>query len=200
MGILLKHHLNNIFFGKECMEDRCIVYHINSDDEIVFIGGIWDSFAAANDGDALSEASVLGRSLFDFISEKESKHLYELLLIRIRESKKEIEFPFRCDSPDTRRYMCMKMTLLDEDMISFHSCIQKEETREPAVLLDTKLKRGDGHIKICSWCKKIKVEEDKWIEVEELAREHQPFEDLELPKLSHGICPDCLEQVLAEDL
>jgi PAS domain S-box-containing protein len=47
---------------------------------------------------------------------------------------------------------------------------------------------------ICSYCRKIRDDEDAWHSVEVYVAEHTDA------KFSHGICPDCLERVVDDDL
>ncbi len=49
---------------------------------------------------------------------------------------------------------------------------------------------------MCGWCDRFEVD-GEWVEVEEAARRLELFNRPELPALSHGICPDCNELLLA---
>ncbi|QXE92810.1 hypothetical protein [Geomonas subterranea] len=48
-----------------------------------------------------------------------------------------------------------------------------------------RIKRLEGIISICSYCKKIRTEEDSWQQIEMYFSEHSDA------MFSHGICPDC---------
>lgn len=50
-----------------------------------------------------------------------------------------------------------------------------------------KIKFFDGYLPICSFCKKIR-EEGKWISLEEYVSKHSEA------MLSHGACPQCMEE------
>jgi DNA-binding response OmpR family regulator len=45
-------------------------------------------------------------------------------------------------------------------------------------------------IPICAWCKKIRTDENYWLQVEEYLRDHADV------NVSHGICPECLQRNL----
>lgn len=47
---------------------------------------------------------------------------------------------------------------------------------------------------ICSYCRKVRDDEDAWHSVEEYVSHHTDA------KFSHGICPTCLERVVEEEL
>jgi PAS domain-containing protein len=51
-----------------------------------------------------------------------------------------------------------------------------------------RVKRLEGIISICMYCKKIRSEEESWILLEKYISEHTDAE------FSHGICPICLEE------
>lgn len=89
---------------------------------------------------------------------------------------------------------------LNNDLIS----LQREEVRKNLLLeklrreLDdhiaelesalSRVKQLEGIIPICSYCKKIRDDQDLWHEVEKYITVHPEA------RFSHGICPDCLEK------
>ena len=44
---------------------------------------------------------------------------------------------------------------------------------------------------ICSFCKRIEVRTVGWLDVEAAASELELLSESALPRLSHGVCPDC---------
>lgn len=55
------------------------------------------------------------------------------------------------------------------------------------------VKRLSGLLPICAYCKRIRNNEDYWMQVERYLAEHSDAE------FSHGICPDCLQTQLSFD-
>jgi phosphoserine phosphatase RsbU/P len=55
------------------------------------------------------------------------------------------------------------------------------------------IKRLSGLLPICSYCKRIRSDQDYWEQVESYVTERSDA------RFSHGICPDCFDKVL-EDL
>lgn len=49
-----------------------------------------------------------------------------------------------------------------------------------------------GILPICSYCKKIRTEPEKWIALESYVRKHSEAE------FSHGVCPECLREHFPE--
>jgi sigma-B regulation protein RsbU (phosphoserine phosphatase) len=56
----------------------------------------------------------------------------------------------------------------------------------------SKVKQLSGLLPICSYCKRIRGDENYWERVESYISEHTDA------KFSHGICPECYKTVLAE--
>jgi hypothetical protein len=53
----------------------------------------------------IKPAAVIGFLLWDFICHPETKQLFHDLLKKVRETGRPVTFPYRCDSPDCRRFM-----------------------------------------------------------------------------------------------
>ena len=173
------------------MEHDCITYHIDQNDHIIYISDEWQPFADRNKAEELTKGCVLNRSIYDFISDKESRHIYELTFSRCRKNNSHIHLPFRCDAPHTRRFMRMDISALEDNAIRITSCIEREEARDPVALLDKEQDRSSEFVTICSWCKKVRLEEQHWVEVEEAVTQMKLFEAISLPQLSHGMCESC---------
>jgi len=180
------------------MNNKCITYHLDSNNNLTYLSEGWISFASENKASDLQPGLVIGKPLSDFIFDSKSLHLYEMLIQRVKEKQNTIDFPFRCDAPDRRRYMHMKIYPVDDELVGFKSCIVKEEVREPIKLLESDIDRSDDVLEICGWCKKVKIDEMKWVEVEEAVKTLNLFDLTLLPKLSHCICSECLEAASKE--
>ena len=46
-------------------------------------------------------------------------------------------------------------------------------------------------------CKKILIPPGKWVEIEEGLTQLRPFEAGEMPRLTHGLCPNCCGAIIA---
>ncbi len=55
------------------------------------------------------------------------------------------------------------------------------------------VKQLQGLLPICSYCKKIRNDENYWQQVEKYISEHADV------KFSHGICPDCYNKLFADE-
>lgn len=180
------------------MAQHCITYHLDRHDRIVYIGDGWQAFADENKAGELTRERVVGRSMYDFISNKESRHLYELIVQRCREQRLTMNIPFRCDAPDKRRFLNLEISPLADGGLAFVSCIKREEPRSPVALLDREADRSDELIVICSWCKQVRLDENRWVPVEEAVAQLGLFNARLLPRLSHGMCETCHQQQMRE--
>jgi hypothetical protein len=178
------------------MTQTTIVYRIDSNNRIIEADENWDRFALANDSPHLVRDKVMHTSLFDLISDPMSRHLYQLLIERVKHTGKPISFNFRCDSPDRRRFMHMVMSYQDTCAgVGFKSTTEREEPRAPVELLSPRASRSDDLVIICSWCKRIKISDDDWVEIEQGVQRLGLFDVDEFPQLSHGMCPDCKKAI-----
>lgn len=168
------------------------VYATDTNGVIRFVDGAWETFARSNGGEAVMAERVIGRRLLDFISDPTSRELYERMMTRAMHG-----FPvvvrFRCDAPDRRRWMRLRMTAL-ESGLRFEVETEREEVRDPVALIDRDREIGEGLLNMCSWCNKVAVG-SHWLEVEEAIEALDLFELPELPAISHGICLSCFNQL-----
>ncbi len=173
------------------------IYRIDIRDIIVSVSLNWESFARDNAwGSELSPKNVVGHLLWDFIQDIETRHLYKEVFRRVRAGKPIGPIPFRCDSSRERRFLNLFLLPLPEGQIEITSTIVRTERRDPIRLLDKDMPRSSDLIRICSMCKKISASHNKWVEIEEGLDQLRPFEACEMPRLTHGLCPDCYQAII----
>lgn len=176
-----------------------LTYRINENDEIIYISPGWDRFAIENCGEENKRTRVIKRKLWEFISDPETCHIYKMLVEKVRKTKKSVSVPFRCDSPEYRRFLHMEIKEAENGIIEFHSVLEKVEKRKKVRLLESDVERNSQFIKICSWCKKVYFENEKeWVEVEEAVKRMNLFDKKTLPMLTHTMCDLCFKE-LSED-
>jgi hypothetical protein len=172
------------------------VHRIGADGCVRFVNAEWAQFGREN-GLATTASAVIGQPLLAAISDAETRHLYQVLIERVRGSDEMMEFGYRCDSPDCRRWLQMRMRWLEEaNEVEFASVLLRSERRETVALLDIGQQRSRDLLSMCSWCKQV-LAEQSWVEVEQAIARLQLFADRALPRISHGICPTCSERLCA---
>jgi FixJ family two-component response regulator len=168
-----------------------VVFSIDRHDAIVEVNNAWTTFALANDAPELVHGRILQRSFWDFIADATTRQLYGDLLLRVRRGM-PVRFPFRCDSPTARRHLEMRLTPGPDDAVQFESVVLASELRVQQPLLDRYVRRGENFVRMCSWCKRVDLA-GEWAEVEKAIGGLRIFERHDMPNLTHGICPECLE-------
>ncbi|MBV8857630.1 MAG: hypothetical protein JOZ96_22705 [Acidobacteria bacterium] len=167
-----------------------LIYRLNEHDQICFVGEGWARFAEENDAPGLADEKVLNLSLWDFINDLETAHLYREIVRRAREGRR-VGFRFRCDSPARRRLLRMEVTAHEGGGVQFETVTLRAEQRPYQPLLDVLVPRTKELLRVCSWCKKFDVGGGTWEEVEVAVARLGLFEREGLPRLTHGMCRPC---------
>ncbi len=178
------------------MTTTALSYAIDDQDHLIRLDQGYYRFAAEN---GWSEAGdSLGRSLWDFVAGNEMRNLQRMLVRRIRDEVRNVKLPFRCDGPKVRREMDIQIAAHPSGkVVLFSARLRSEETREAIQpMLDPSSPRDDETLEMCGWCDRFNVD-GEWMEIEEAAARLELFGRLELPQISHGICPGCNEMLLA---
>jgi hypothetical protein len=170
---------------------REFICHVDANDRITFVDASWLAFAAENGLPALTVESVKGTSLWDYISEKATQEFYRIFMKKVRATGGTIVVPFRCDGAECRRFMEMSIVGMDAGALEFHSVLLREEARPRMDLLNPEFPRTEALLIMCAWCKKVNA--DGWVEVEEAVSRLRLFEQGRLPRITHGMCPACME-------
>ncbi|MDP9199476.1 MAG: hypothetical protein M3O07_09720 [Pseudomonadota bacterium] len=172
------------------IHDACVRYGINDRDEITYVNAAWDQFAEANEGTDVAGDRIHGRILWDFISDKVTRQLYQQIVARVRQGS-EAKFTLRCDSPSCRRHLEMTIRARETNVVEFATRSLRLEERAPVDLLTRAAPRSTDLLLACAWCNRINVGSDAWAEVEIAAQRLKLFEAGRMPQLTHGICAAC---------
>lgn len=89
----------------------------------------------------------------------------------------------------------IELAITIEMAIYKHQMEQKlRQAKEDAEKALTEVKRLQGLIPICSYCKNIRDDNDSWTKLEKYITEHSEA------SFSHGICPDCYQEHIIPQL
>jgi hypothetical protein len=173
-----------------------LTYAIDHDDRLVKVDEGYYRFGEEN-GWAEVGAS-LGRSLWDFVAGDELKKLQRMLLRRLRSEVRSVELPFRCDGPDVRREMNIRIVAHSSGrVVLFAAFMRSEEARDSSQpMLDPTAPRGGETLTMCGWCDRFLID-GEWVEIEVAAARLRLFQRPELPAIDHDICADCSQMLLA---
>lgn len=175
-------------------DPREFVHRIDHEGRIRYVNEAWLAFAAEN-GWTTFASQVIGSQLIQQIADPETRHVYQLLIDRAWDGGRQAYFRYRCDSPNCRRFMEMRINRSAPDQVEFRSRVLHMEMRDPVGLLDPGLvRRSTEVLKVCSWCKSVWAN-TSWVEVEQAVDRLGLLSAPVLPQISHGICPTCSERM-----
>ena len=180
-------------------------YRLDGDDIIRWVSGGWIDFAKQNTDGSWDPESVVGHSIWSYIEGPEVRHLYELMLRRARTTRVALEVPFRCDGPDVRRNMRLRVEPLDDDGVQLTVGFSTEtpagdEAGDDGFSPPERRERPKPDLlPLCSWCDRVLVRGMGWVDVEVAVEAMDLFDGGPVPKLSHGACPDCYAEVMVVD-
>jgi hypothetical protein len=172
-----------------------VVYWLDARDRLVRVNDAWDAFARENDAPELTGDRVMDQSIWGFIADEATRHLYVQLLPRVRRGV-TARFSLRCDSPTVRRSLQMVVSPADHGLVRFEAAVVASEPRPEQRLLRRDQPRGKGLLTVCGWCKRVSLP-DGWAEVEDAVARLAVFEIDRPPDITHGICPPCARQMRA---
>ncbi|MEE4245237.1 MAG: hypothetical protein V2I33_07485 [Kangiellaceae bacterium] len=171
-----------------------ISYQIDSNNCLVSTSSSWDQFAQANDGEQASASHVVNHNLFDYIEGSEERFLYQLMLDFVRTKHSDFTLAFRCDSPDEKRLFQMKLSDQQNHSVKFDNTLLFAEPSETTVVLEPLCDCMIEMLHICSYCFDIRID-NNWVGFEKGLAELRIFEAKHLPKISHGMCPNCSQRL-----
>jgi len=173
----------------------------------------WDRFASKNGGSAITDpANILGRKLLDFVSGEAVRASIQRFMDELRTRRTgAVVVPYRCDGPSFVREMRLAITPLEgageTPGYLFHSVMLSETMRPPLDIYDHETLRSmvDEErrlpiLAMCSYCLKVRfpaggTDQSKgWVSGEEYYR----LGGTSAVRISHGICPECMEMLSRE--
>ncbi len=174
------------------MKQQEVIYRIDRNDILLLVNEAWDAFALENDGADLTRRKVVGKSLWGFIADDDARLIYKLLTDKVRAGRKVTGLHFRCDSPSTRRFMDMDITLFNMGEVEFRCRVTKIEERDPVDLSGID---EDAYLGMCSWCKRVDIGSGQWSEIEEAVKVLNLFDREKMPLIRHRMCATCLKKL-----
>ncbi|WP_040767103.1 hypothetical protein [Novipirellula maiorica] len=169
-------------------------YRVDASDMIVAVDQWWIAFARENNTTDLDEDSVVGKSLWDFISDYPTQRLYQEIHRFVRMTGNPITVPFRCDSPTLRRYMQLTIRRLETQELGYESVLLRAVPSRRLAILDPTEERSAAFLTMCSFCKRSLVEPSGWLEIENIAIKLRLYRKQTVPEIRYTVCPDCEDQ------
>jgi hypothetical protein len=181
-----------------------ISYAVDADDRIVAVGRRgWNRFAIENGGGEPRADDMIGRHLFDFVSDPELRQAYRNLAEIIISTGEPAVIAARWNDPGAAarevRLSIGRLQLrhngpglLFQVQVTCETAPPCVETFDFTALLSV-LKQGSDLpiVTMCSYCRQLRrpgsSDEDDWIPVEE----YYGLGGSSRVRISHGVCADC---------
>ena len=160
-------------------------YAIDTRGTVLWTDSGFAELARLNDVPDLPEQAV-GRRLDHFVAGARPKALQAKLIERARASAEPVDLRYRCDSPSQRRHAVLRMAVGPDGALVFTTWFEAIEDRPPLALIDPRLPRGDGSVRLCAWCNRFDV--GGWREADH-ALSRIPLTNL--PRVEPGLCEVC---------
>jgi hypothetical protein len=168
---------------------------ISAGNMIVEAGNQWIYLLHRDSIEEVVPPPYLGKLLWNHLSDTTTSHLYEALIAKVRRTGRELSVPSRCDLPGRRHHLGMQILPRPAGGIEFRALTLREEPL-PAAASPGRRRFSAQMLRICGWCKRIPAPE--WLEVDEAIRRLKLLEADEIVRLTHGICPECAQRMIAE--
>jgi hypothetical protein len=167
-----------------------VLYRIDGADVLTEVGGGWEEFARGNGG----IGQVVGRPLWHFVTGKDVRAAWSLLLRRVRNVGGPLAFLYRCDGPGVRRLMQMELLADSDGFVAFRSTQIKVA---PAATYLGRWEQGSRRdaILVCGWCAQVRLGE-AWVAPQDAAAE-LGLTGGRPARLSHGVCETCARELQA---
>lgn len=174
-------------------QEKKIIYWLDKDMRITAVSGPWDEFAIENNGRNVVEPDVKGRPIWHFIKGNTTRMWVDTLIKLAMVTGKVVERPYRCDSPEMKRYMSMKIVPEESGAFRMEHTVLFTEKRSHNVHFNYSENQTLQLKQRCSSCGRLRTQ-DSWEEAEYLS----PPGEGTLEKtytVIYTMCPDCLENI-----
>jgi hypothetical protein len=167
-----------------------VIYLVDSLDRIGWVSENWDRFASANESPELCGSTVIGTELWSHVSDLTLRHLLQRIFAKARASRGPLFLTCRCDAPNLRRDLEVRVESSDGASVCVTSTVTSEVPR-PVTLASTS---SDVFVRLCSWCNAIDVA-GNWVELETAVEKLGLLLGPHYPQITHALCRKC-EDVL----
>jgi len=180
---------------QDCLQtnhnELMVQYWVDAQCKIVRINWDWSEFSLSNNTHNLTPSQVLGRDLGDFICDDTTRMLIYTLVKSVHGLGRPMRRPYRCDSPECKRFMEMEIAPEPNGLVRLDHRILRVEPL-PVKASFHLVEHNTPTITVplrCSMCNCLKFGE-QWIEID-MAIAHQLIDDQQPMRVIYTICPTC---------
>ncbi|MEG3619005.1 hypothetical protein V5T82_11110 [Magnetovibrio sp. PR-2] len=166
-----------------------VAFTVDADNIIIDVNDQWDLFAIENDADGLVHAHVIGQPLLKYVTGDSTRMFVEVMLQGARVRNTIISKPYRCDSPDLKRALEMRIIPLDNHEVRLENHIVSLQTVAQPVHFIGHATPSSDRVKRCSMCNKVELDQE-WRDPLD-GSVAQSFLDPSSVKVYYGVCDPC---------
>lgn len=144
------------------MATQTNLYMLDPRNHIISIGGSWEEFSAENGGKNTSLKDIYGRPLVDFVTGDTTRMWLETIFQFARIMGKTVERSYRCDSPELKRFMLMRVIPEFGGVLRIEHDILSTEKRAVPIHIQYGRVASTDATKRCSICGRVNI--DEWME------------------------------------
>jgi hypothetical protein len=160
------------------------IYVLDRQNRVVSLSGGWDEFAYENGGVNLTPQDVCGRKIWEFVTGDVTRMWLEALFQHARVCSTRVERPYRCDSPDLKRFMRMCIDIEQEGKLRVEHKLISTEQRSVPLHIRYGANTNKKTRQLCSMCGRLN--NNGW---QEPRAEHADLPDGIL--VIYTVCEDC---------
>ncbi len=140
----------------------------------------------------------LGYFFANMFADSETRALFTRILDHVRSSSETTSFPFRCDSETHRVYQRCVVFMSSSRRVAFVNRLIGMDPRPSGVrwVRHSSDSNSASDFACCSMCNRLKVQEQRWIEFEQLVDEKGWASDGASMQCLMTVCGDCESGVL----
>lgn len=185
-----------------------ISYWLDSKNIICKVDDTWDTHMDSSSwAERASSDTIIGKHLFDFVCDDVTRMYIATMIESVRVIPRTIVRPYRCDSPDRKRYM--KMIISPErngGVCVSHELVREEPLPKPVNFKTVSGKEielnsnsypglsGVGYLIRCSICNSLKNRKTgSWHEVDTLTEVN--IDTTKPLNVLYGVCPNCMSEL-----
>lgn len=176
-----------------------IWYEVDARNQIVALSDSWNASVLSQQFPELLADCLLGKPLHRFITGDVTRMYTEAIFTSVRVKRSMLEKPYRCDTPELKRDMLMRVIPLLNNGLRVEHQLVKEEHWRSRLLFSTQSSKlpvpqaVKKFIKRCSVCNNLR-DGQEWVTADVFAQRHPQSvskdEDQALP-VFYGVCPLC---------
>jgi len=139
------------------MTTETTAYVLDHRNRIISTSGVWDQFAAENEGIKAASKDIYGRSIWDFVTGDTTRMWLDAVFQLARYRDTGIERRYRCDSPDLKRFMRMLIVSEHGGMLRIeHEILSTEQRSRPVNIKYSELTMKNTKQR-CSICGRLNI-------------------------------------------